>query len=91
MAVSAKETSTETYTQAVKRQNTLCIDGFIREMKIEQIVPSEINDLCLNYYHISNDKFDSEFECHQLELHNMVLFLVPKLMERNKPHFCQIR
>ena len=59
-----------TYTEILKRKNRLCVDGFVREIKMNQIVPSEINDICMEYYHISNDRFDPQFKHYGLEIHS---------------------
>ena len=66
--VERKEDVDETYSAMIRRKNRSSVDGFIREIRLNQIIPSDINDLCMKYYHISNDRFDPELISDTLKL-----------------------
>lgn len=56
------------YCDKVRQVDTLCVDGYIREMETRFFgndansfydkIPLDINSLCIAYYHIQKDRFD---------------------------------
>ena len=61
------------YNQANKLKNELCIYGYIRRVEFGidsfyDYVPEIINDLCLDYYHETKDRFDPDLHGDTLDV-----------------------